>query len=34
MDKIKLGNLNVGNYIVNYIDKDKSKYYIGEIIIE
>ena len=34
MDKIKLGKINVGNYIVNYINKDKTKYYIGEIIIE
>ena len=34
MDKIKLGKINVGNYTVNYINKDKSKYYIGEIIIE
>jgi hypothetical protein len=34
MDKIKLGKLNIGNYNVYYIDKDKLKYYIGEINIE
>jgi len=34
VDKIKLGKLNVGNYIVYYIDKDKSKNYIGVINIE
>ena len=34
VDKIKLGKLNVGNYIVYYIDKDKSKNYVGVINIE
>jgi len=34
MDKIKLGKINVGNYTVNYINKDKSKYHMSEIIIE
>jgi hypothetical protein len=34
MDKIKLGKLNVGSYIVYYIDIDKSKNYIGVINIE
>jgi hypothetical protein len=34
MDNIKLGKLNIGNYNVYYIDKNRSKYYIGEINIE
>jgi hypothetical protein len=34
MDKVKLGKLNVGCYIVYYINKDKSRYYIGVINIE
>jgi hypothetical protein len=34
IENIKLGKLNVGKYIVNYINKDNSKYYIGEINIE
>jgi hypothetical protein len=34
VDKIKLGKLRTGNYRIYYVDKDKTKYLIGELNIE
>jgi hypothetical protein len=34
MNKIKLGKLSAGNYRIYYVDKDKTKYLIGELKIE